>query len=224
MWGGVNIHIGVRVILEGSFWFSLSGQLFLILCFQVSSGLSFLNSLFSGSIMALWLINPLSRYSDMSVQDMFRHHFITTAIFAQFTLPLDGSFLAVQPVENLICEVWVTLFGGKVFIQCQLPGSYMDELIYIGCPSTEFPIPSFVIFRHVLFWKFPWPAWAVASCRSGPQAGELLKTYPKYLYEWWDGKLCNYVLIFHSWFPIRRPHSKLVNTPHPPISQHFAIS
>ena len=87
--------------------------------------------------MALWLINPLSRYSDMSVQDMFRHHFITTAIFAQFTLPLDGSFLAVQPVENLICEVWVTLFGGKVFIQCQLPGSYMDELIYIRCPSNH---------------------------------------------------------------------------------------
>ena len=36
---------------------------------------------------------------------------------------------------------------------------------------TEFPIPSFVRFRHVLFWEFPWPAWAVASCRSGPQAG-----------------------------------------------------
>ena len=32
---------------------------------------------------------------------------------------------------------------------------------------TEFPIPSFVIFRYVLFWA----AWAVASCRSGPQAG-----------------------------------------------------
>ena len=37
--------------------------------------------------------------------------------------------------------------------------------------STEFPIPSFVIFRHVLFWEFPCRAWAVASCSSGPQAG-----------------------------------------------------
>ena len=40
--------------------------------------------------------------------------------------------------------------------------------------STEFPIPSFVRFRHVLFWEFPCPAWAVASCRSGPQAGGTL--------------------------------------------------
>ena len=36
---------------------------------------------------------------------------------------------------------------------------------------TEFPIPSFVRFHHVLFWEFPCLAWAVASCRSGPQAG-----------------------------------------------------
>ena len=36
---------------------------------------------------------------------------------------------------------------------------------------TDFPIPLFARFRHVLFWKFPCPAWAVASCRSGPQAG-----------------------------------------------------
>ena len=36
---------------------------------------------------------------------------------------------------------------------------------------TEFPIPSFVRFRNVLFWEFPWSAWAVASCSSGPQAG-----------------------------------------------------
>ena len=26
-------------------------------------------------------------------------------------------------------------------------------------------------FRHVLFWEFPCPAWAVASCSSGPLAG-----------------------------------------------------
>ena len=32
--------------------------------------------------------------------------------------------------------------------------------------TTEFPIPSFVRFRHVLFWEL-----AVASCSSGPQAG-----------------------------------------------------
>ena len=39
-------------------------------------------------------------------------------------------------------------------------------------------IPSFTRFHHVLFWEFPCPAWAVASCRSSPQAGELPKTYP----------------------------------------------
>ena len=38
-------------------------------------------------------------------------------------------------------------------------------------PCTEFPIPLFVRFCHVLFWEFPCPAWAVASCRSGQQAG-----------------------------------------------------
>ena len=36
---------------------------------------------------------------------------------------------------------------------------------------TEFPIPSFVRFHLVLSWEFPSPAWAVASCISGPQAG-----------------------------------------------------
>ena len=62
--------------------------------------------------------------------------------------------------------------------------------------TTEFPIPLFLRFRHVLFCEFPCPAWAVASCRSGPQAGELPKTYPKnQLYEWWDGKLCSVQLI-----------------------------
>ena len=37
--------------------------------------------------------------------------------------------------------------------------------------TTEFPIPLFLRFRHVLFGEFPCPAWAVASCRGGPQAG-----------------------------------------------------
>ena len=36
---------------------------------------------------------------------------------------------------------------------------------------SEFPIPLFVGFCHVLFWEFSGPAWAVASCSSGPQAG-----------------------------------------------------
>ena len=41
---------------------------------------------------------------------------------------------------------------------------------------TEFPIPSFMRFRHVLFWEFLCPAWAVASCSSDPQAeGNSLK-------------------------------------------------
>ena len=44
---------------------------------------------------------------------------------------------------------------------------------------TEFPIQSPVRFCHVLFWEFPCPAWAVASCRIGPQAGELPKNNPK---------------------------------------------
>ena len=39
------------------------------------------------------------------------------------------------------------------------------------CYTTEFTIPSFMRFHHVLFWEFPCPAWAVASCRSGHQAG-----------------------------------------------------
>ena len=47
-------------------------------------------------------------------------------------------------------------------------------------------------FRHVLFWEFPCPAWAVASCSSGPKAGELPTTKPKNPYEWWDGKLCSW--------------------------------
>ena len=55
--------------------------------------------------------------------------------------------------------------------------------IFIEYLCTEFPIPLFLRFRHVLFWEFPCPAWAVASCSSGPQAGELLKTKPKNLYE-----------------------------------------
>ena len=34
-----------------------------------------------------------------------------------------------------------------------------------------------------LFWEFPSPAWAVASCSSSPQAGNLPKTKPKNLYK-----------------------------------------
>ena len=37
--------------------------------------------------------------------------------------------------------------------------------------TTEFPIPLCVRFCYVLFWALPCPAWAVASCSSGPQAG-----------------------------------------------------
>ena len=41
----------------------------------------------------------------------------------------------------------------------------------MACGPTEFPIPSCMRFRHVLFWAFPCPAWAVASsCSSSPQA------------------------------------------------------
>ena len=48
------------------------------------------------------------------------------------------------------------------------------HLLLISLPliySTEFPIPLFMRFRHVLFWEFPCPAWAVARCSSGPLAG-----------------------------------------------------
>ena len=45
------------------------------------------------------------------------------------------------------------------------------ELSNLITHFTEFPIPSFVRFHQVLFWEFPCPAWAVASCSSGPQAG-----------------------------------------------------
>ena len=37
--------------------------------------------------------------------------------------------------------------------------------------STEFPIPSCREVLSYLVWEFPCPAWAVASCSSGPQAG-----------------------------------------------------
>ena len=35
----------------------------------------------------------------------------------------------------------------------------------------SFPSHHAERFSHVLFWEFPCPAWAVASCSSGPQAG-----------------------------------------------------
>ena len=34
----------------------------------------------------------------------------------------------------------------------------------------SFPSHRFLRFRHVLFWEFPFPAWAVASCSGSPQA------------------------------------------------------
>ena len=45
-----------------------------------------------------------------------------------------------------------------------------SEVNAVGCTpvvTTEFPIPSFVRFRHVLFWEFPIPAWAVATVLIG---------------------------------------------------------
>ena len=36
--------------------------------------------------------------------------------------------------------------------------------------STEFSIPSCREGFRIIFWEFPSPAWAVASCSSGPQA------------------------------------------------------
>ena len=48
-------------------------------------------------------------------------------------------------------------------------GSLVGDSVFIQI--TEFPIPS----CREVFWKsfreFPCPAWAVASCSSGPQAG-----------------------------------------------------
>ena len=50
--------------------------------------------------------------------------------------------------------------------------SHASDGCTLDTSSTEFPIPSCVRFRHVLFWEFPCPAWAVASsCSSSPQAG-----------------------------------------------------
>ena len=63
--------------------------------------------------------------------------------------------------------------GVEVLVQNQVvlraANRFLD--LRIWAYSTEFPIPSFVRFRRVLFWEFPCPAWAVASCSSGPQAG-----------------------------------------------------
>ena len=42
--------------------------------------------------------------------------------------------------------------------------------------TTEFPFPSCREVRRIIFREFPCPAWALASCSSGPQAGELPKT------------------------------------------------
>ena len=45
--------------------------------------------------------------------------------------------------------------------------SYSTQL----CQSTEFPISSCREVFQIIFREFPCPAWAVASCSSGPQAG-----------------------------------------------------
>ena len=54
-------------------------------------------------------------------------------------------------------------------------GGYNDGIAVL----SEFPIPLFVRFRHVLFWEFPCPAWAVASCSGGPHAGGTPKNLAK---------------------------------------------
>ena len=65
--------------------------------------------------------------------------------------------------------------GGVAVLQELVEQLVLDGAAVVGAEETlvctEFPIPSFVRFRHVLFWEFPCPPWAVASCSSGLQAG-----------------------------------------------------
>ena len=48
----------------------------------------------------------------------------------------------------------------------------------VTCTNIEFPnpIPSFARFRHVLFWEFPCPAWAVAKVAT---YGHMYRAEPK---------------------------------------------
>ena len=61
----------------------------------------------------------------------------------------------------------------------------------ITAPIQSFPSHHAERFHHVLFWEFPCPAMAVATCSSSPLAGELPKTFPKNLSAWLDRKLCS---------------------------------
>ena len=67
--------------------------------------------------------------------------------------------------SGLNIHTWDVFLCQKVKLQFPQQG-VINHLV-----STEFSIPSCVRFCHVLFWELPCPAWAVASCSSGPQAG-----------------------------------------------------
>ena len=82
---------------------------------------------------------------------------------------LAGVFLLHPPVgERLFDAAEYDLHEG-VLQPLDVLAAHVRELHVLVHPGqtrkqhTEFPIPSCVRFRHVLFWEFPCPAWAVAS-------------------------------------------------------------
>ena len=63
--------------------------------------------------------------------------------------------------------------AGKEMENTLTKGNTRGGVYYHIC--TEFPIPWFVRFHHVLYWEFPCPAWAVAAV-AAHKPGELPKT------------------------------------------------
>ena len=75
--------------------------------------------------------------------------------------PLDGrvALLARAADHSVLREE----AAGEPFNKCRRECFFNSYVQGVPSACTEFPIPSFVRFCHVLSWGFPCPAWAVAS-------------------------------------------------------------
>ena len=80
-------------------------------------------------------------------------------MYGQFSLGPKWGPLLIRLVRYMVYRLY-----GPFWLD-----NTMDHISDMQC--TEFPIPSFVGFCHILIWEFPCPGWAEASCSSGPQAG-----------------------------------------------------
>ena len=75
---------------------------------------------------------------------------------------------------KLTCTIlWQVVCGGRNFDTPLISGMYglTDQAHILGDQSTGRRSTLSPIFCCDQFWEFPLPAWAVASCSSGPQAG-----------------------------------------------------